>query len=100
MTGRIVNPPNIAIALKYDGKNAPKVVAKGVDERAEKIFNYALDNGIPLHEDPQIAQILTHVPVGEEIPGSLYVAIAQVIAFAYIISGKIPEQYNPTPLDE
>ncbi|MBT4837964.1 MAG: flagellar protein FhlB [Methylococcales bacterium] len=105
MSGRIVNSPEIAIALKYDGDSAPHVVAKGKNHTAEKLFKHALDHNIPLHEDPEIAQILTFVPVGAEIPENLYRAIAEIIAFSYLLSGKTPDDFkkpetSETPLTE
>ncbi|VAW73977.1 Uncharacterized homolog of the cytoplasmic domain of flagellar protein FhlB [hydrothermal vent metagenome] len=35
--------------------------------------------------------MLSKVELGEEIPESLYLAVAQVIAFAYQLSGKVPK---------
>lgn len=81
---------DIAVALKYDGKNAPKVTAKGEGLTAEQILEIADRHGIPLQAEPELAKILAQVPLGEEIPRELYVAVAEVIAFAYFLSGKIP----------
>ena len=47
-------------------------------------------NGIPLQENEPLAAVLSKVELGEEIPESLYLAVAQVIAFAYQLSGKVP----------
>lgn len=94
MKGRIVNPPEIAIALQYDGDNAPHVVAKGKGKTAEKIFNLALEHNVPLHEDAQVAKILSCIALGEEIPETLYIAVAEIIAFAYLLSGKTPENFK------
>ena len=81
---------DIAVALKYDGKNAPKVTAKGEGLSAEQILEIAERHGIPLQTEPELARILAQVPLGEEIPNELYVAVAEVIAFAYFLSGKTP----------
>ena len=81
---------DIAVALKYDGKNAPKVTAKGEGLTAEQILEIADRHGIPLQAEPELAKILAQVPLGEEIPRELYVAVAEVIAFAYFLSGKTP----------
>ena len=81
---------DIAVALKYDGKNAPKVTAKGEGLTAEQILEIADRHSIPLQTDPELAKILAQVPLGEEIPRELYVAVAEVIAFAYFLSGKTP----------
>lgn len=88
------NKSNIAVALIYDGTGAPKVTAKGKDLLAERIIELAEKNHIPLRQDPGLVQLLASVPLNQEIPRELYVAVAEVIAFAYLLSGKRPE--NPT----
>ena len=79
---------NQAIALHYDGKEAPTVTAKGYDEVAREIYRIAKENNIPMHEDAELASLLSRLDIGEEIPKNLYIAIAEVIAFAYLVSGK------------
>jgi flagellar biosynthesis protein len=86
----VINPPDIAIALSYDGKKAPRVTAKGRGETAEKIIGLAKENNIPLHTDVALVKVLSKMSLGDEIPRELYLAIAEVIAFAYMLSGKRP----------
>ena len=81
---------DIAVALKYDGKNAPKVTAKGTGFTAQQILGLAEQHNIPLQNDPELVNILAQIPVGDEIPKELYLAVAEVIAFAYFLSGKTP----------
>jgi len=85
---------DLAVALKYDGKNAPKVTAKGEGITAEQILAIAEQHNIPLQTEPELARILAHVPLGDEIPNELYTTVAEVIAFAYYLSGKIPDNYK------
>ena len=84
-----------AAALFYDGENAPTVSAAGSGELAEQIIAIARQHGIPLFENDALLQLLTDIGVGEEIPETLYLCIAQVIAFAYKIQGKFPEGWSP-----
>jgi flagellar biosynthesis protein len=86
--------PELAIALLYDGENAPRITAKGKGALAEKILEQARRHRVPLEEDPELAAILSQIPLGDEIPESLYRAIAEVIAFAYLVSGKRPPGFN------
>ena len=81
---------DIAIALNYDGKNAPRITAKGEHELARQILELAEQANVPLQYDPELAAILAQIPLGEEIPQDLYRAVAEVIAFAYFIAGKTP----------
>ena len=86
--------PTLAIALQYDGENAPKVTAKGAGDLAEQILAIARAHDIPLNENPELVKILSRIELGDQIPEALYLAVAEVIAFAYMIKGKVPEGFN------
>jgi len=88
-----------AVALAYDGQRAPTVTAEGSGELAEQIIAVAREHGIPLFENPQLLTLLQQIGLGEEIPETLYLCIAQVIAFAYKIQGKFPAGWQP-PRDD
>jgi flagellar biosynthesis protein len=94
MTDYQAKEPDLAIALNYDGQNAPRLSAKGRGELANRILALADEHGVPLHEDAELAALLSQIPLGEEIPESLYRAVAEVIAFAYLLSGKLPPGYE------
>ncbi len=83
-------PPNFAVALKYDHEkdNAPVVTAKGARLTADQILKIAEEHNIPLYKDPELVQMLAKIPLGDEIPQELYLAVAEVIAFAYGLSNK------------
>lgn len=89
-----------AVALAYDGKSAPTVTAEGRGDLAEQIIAIARENGIPLFENPQLLTLLQQVGLGEEIPETLYLCIAQVIAFAYRIQGKFPTGWKADQEEE
>lgn len=84
------NEPLRAIALKYDGDNAPTVTAGGEGAIAEEIIRIAREHGVPLRQDGMLAALLGELELGEEIPPTLYRVIAEVIAYAYLVSGKVP----------
>lgn len=82
----ITNPTHYAIALKYEaGKDyAPKVLAKGVDEVAQRIKKIAVENNIPLYEDRQLARALYKLcDVGDLIPEKLFHTVAKILAYIY-----------------
>ena len=89
-------PHRIAVALEYDGETAPRVTAKGMNDIADKIIDIATQHGIPLQQNDGLVEVLSQMDLGEEIPENLYRAIAEVIAFAYILAGKFPKSYTPT----
>jgi flagellar biosynthesis protein len=80
-----------AVALKYDQEKdkAPKVIAKGKGEIAEKIIEIAKAHNLPLYEDKNLVQILAALELESEIPPELYRAVAEVLAFIYRVNGKI-----------
>jgi flagellar biosynthetic protein FlhB len=82
----VVNPTHYAVALRYDDKQdaAPVVVAKGVDEQAEKIREIARSKGVPVLSRPPLARALyKHVKEGRAVPANLYRAVAEVLAYVY-----------------
>lgn len=82
----ITNPIHLAVALKYEpGRmGAPTVVAKGAEHMAQKIKDIARKNGVPILERRSLARALFRsVPVGGEIPATLYRAIAEILAYIY-----------------
>jgi len=82
----ITNPTHFAIALKYeiDKYTAPKVVAKGMDELAQRIKKIAAENNVPIHEDKELARALYKIcDVGDFIPTKLFKAIAQILAYIF-----------------
>lgn len=81
------NPP-LAVALHYGQGGAPRVVAKGGGPVAEHIIATARQHGVPLEEDPALVAALAQIDLGREIPRELYVAVAQVLTFAWQVSGK------------
>lgn len=80
----------LAVALEYSGDGAPRVTAKGSGEVAEAIMKAAAEHGIPLRSDHELVEVLAQLPLDTEIPETLYRAIAEVIAFAYLIRGMTP----------
>lgn len=86
--------PKQAVALSYDGRNAPKIVATGEGLIAEEIIALAKANGVYIHQDPHLSNFLQLLELGEEIPKELYLLIAELIAFVYMLDGKFPEQWN------
>lgn len=88
-------PPKQAIALHYDQKNAPSITAKGQGELAEQIIALAEEYGVPLHQDKELSALLSQLDLGDEIPRELYIAVAEVLAFAYMLTGKFPAGYKP-----
>ncbi|OLL29306.1 flagellar biosynthesis protein FlhB [Burkholderia sp. SRS-W-2-2016] len=82
----VTNPTHFAVALQYtDGEmRAPKVVAKGVNLVAARIREVAAEHNVPLLEAPPLARALYHnVELNREIPGPLYGAVAEVLAWVF-----------------
>lgn len=88
MTDKKHSGQELAVALRYDGTGAPRVTAKGRGLIAEEIMRRAREHDVPLNENPELVRLLARVDLGDEIPQALYVACAQVIAFAYYLKGK------------
>lgn len=77
----------IAIALKYDKEkdSAPRVVAKGLRLKAEKIREIAREYKIPILKNVPLANALYRIDVGQDVPEELYDAVAEVLNFVYAL---------------
>jgi flagellar biosynthesis protein FlhB len=96
-TALIVNPTHYAVALRYrfDSSSTPVVVAKGKNYLALRIREIARESGVPLVENPLLAQALyKSVDVGREIPPHLFRAVAEVLAYIYKLT-KTRSQWPP-----
>jgi flagellar biosynthesis protein FlhB len=90
-TAVIVNPTHYAVALQYepDTMPAPLVVAKGKNYLAQRIRQLAVQNQVPLIENPPLARALyKSVDVGQEIPAHLYRAVAEILAYIFKIMNR------------
>jgi flagellar biosynthetic protein FlhB len=82
----LTNPVHVAVALRYTPgeMGAPTVVAKGAERIAERIKQAARRAGVPIVERRALARALFRsVPIGGEIPGALYRAVAEILAYIY-----------------
>lgn len=84
-------PGDKSAALRYSGIGAPRVVASGENAVAERIRDIARDNDVPLVQDAALTELLCALPLGDEIPETLYVAVAEVLAFVYRLNNELDE---------
>ncbi len=84
-------PLQQAVALRYaDSDAAPVVVAKGRGPIADEIIRRAKEAGVFVHESRELVALLMQVDLDARIPPSLYVAIAELLAWLYRIDQKGP----------
>ncbi|MCU1728008.1 EscU/YscU/HrcU family type III secretion system export apparatus switch protein [Pseudomonas sp. 7P_10.2_Bac1] len=89
--------PRQAIALKYDGQQAPTLTAKGDDALAEAILSLAREYEVPIYENAELVRLLARMELGDSIPQELYRTLAEIIAFAWHLKGKYPQGFEPQP---
>ncbi|MGM0553467.1 MAG: EscU/YscU/HrcU family type III secretion system export apparatus switch protein [Pseudomonadota bacterium] len=94
LTGPPGNDQPQAVALEWDRQRAPRITASGSGLTAEQILRIAEENDIPLHQDPGLTEALAQIPIGDEIPEQLYVAVAEVLAFVFMLAGITPEDHR------
>ena len=88
----------MAVALAYQsGQAAPKVVAKGRGLLAEMIIERAREAGLFVHESPEMVSLLMQVDLDQHIPPELYRAVAELLAFIYLLEkGAATPDLAPT----
>ncbi len=108
----LMNPTHYAVAVRYDEKtmSAPRVISKGADLLAMKIRDIAKAHEVPVLQSPVLARALyAHAELDQDIPASLYTAVAQVLAYIYRLKaamrgegpmpGEMPQPPVPPGLD-
>ncbi len=89
-TAVVVNPTHYAVAIKYDidSMSSPVVVAKGKNWLALRIRTIAVQNEVPIVENPPLARALHgSIKVGQPIPPEFYRAMAEILAYIYKMMG-------------
>jgi flagellar biosynthetic protein FlhB len=99
----ITNPEHFAVALSYDptGDGAPILLAKGTDHMAARIREEAQKHGVEMFAAPPLARALYFkTEVDHPVPESLYLAVAQVIAYVFSLADVrpgVPPMPKPQP---
>jgi len=105
----VTNPTHYSVALQYDENkmSAPKVVAKGAGMVALRIRELGTENRVPILEAPPLARALyRHAEIGQQIPGQLYAAVAEVLAWVWqlkrwrLSGGQRPVKPENLPVPE
>ncbi len=95
----VMNPTHFAVAIRYDEKtmHAPQVISKGTDLLAMKIRDIAKHHAIPVLQSPMLARALyANSELDQDIPSSLYTAVAQVLAYVYRLRAAMRGE-GPSP---
>jgi flagellar biosynthesis protein len=87
MSGAVKGP--LAVALRYSIGDTPRVVAKGRGDIGQAIIDTAREHGVPLQQNPALAEALSQVELDDQIPEALYRAVAEVLGFILRTSGKL-----------
>ncbi len=97
----VMNPTHFAVAIRYDDATmrAPQAISRGADLLALKIRDVARAHAIPVLQSPVLARALyAHAELGQDIPASLYTAVAQVLAHVYRVKAALRGE-GPMPGD-
>ncbi|HVO14828.1 MAG TPA: EscU/YscU/HrcU family type III secretion system export apparatus switch protein [Alphaproteobacteria bacterium] len=83
----------VAVALDYDAPKdaAPRVVAKGRGEVAQRIIDLARQNGIAVRQDADLAELLAALELDQEIPVEAFTAVAEILSYIYRANGRLGE---------
>jgi flagellar biosynthesis protein len=84
-------PERRAVALRYerDADRAPHVVARGRGSVADEILRLAREHDVPVHEDPDLLELLAACEPREEIPEELYGAVAELLAWLWRLNADL-----------
>ncbi|MGE3840111.1 MAG: EscU/YscU/HrcU family type III secretion system export apparatus switch protein [Vicinamibacterales bacterium] len=74
-----------AAALAYEATDdrAPRLLARGEGLVAERIVEAARREGIPIHENAAVVDVLSRIDLEREIPPELYRVVAEILAVVF-----------------
>jgi flagellar biosynthesis protein len=92
---------DVAVALDYEpsAHGAPRVVAKGQGELAQRIIEIARANGVAIQRDADLAALLSAVDLDQEIPPEAFAAVAEILGYLYRANGRLHELPGDTDED-
>ncbi len=94
------DPRQAAVALRYaEGDSAPVVVAKGRGVLAEEIIRRAREAGLFVHESRELVSLLLQVDLDQRIPPELYLAIAELLSWVYLVEQRTASPGSARPAD-
>lgn len=78
----IAGKEKTAVVVAYNpGEVAPKILAVGKGEVAERIIETAKENDVPFYQDNKLAETLSRLQIGDTIPPELYEVVAEILVF-------------------
>lgn len=89
----------LAIALSHElgGETAPRVTASGRGAVAEQILRVALEHGVEIRRDADLAEVLSTLEIDSEIPLEAFAAVAEILAYIYRANGQLPDKPDQKP---
>jgi flagellar biosynthesis protein len=96
----------VAVALKADQGDVPKVVASGYGSTAERILALAFESGIKVREDADLAEMLAAIELDARIPLTCFEAVAEILNYLYRLNNmplpdfmtEVPEASTASPV--
>lgn len=87
----------VAVALRHDpldGPGVPSVLATGRGKLAERILDIAFAAGVKVREDADLAEVLSALDVGADVPIEAFATVAEILAYVYRANRELaPEDW-------
>lgn len=84
---------DIGVALEYSG-DVPRVLAVARGRLVERMLELAQEHDITVYRDIDLAQALSHLQPGNEIPGELFRAVAEVLSYCYRMNDQFRKKLD------
>jgi len=83
----------VGVALEYSG-TVPTILAVARGVLFDHLIRIAREHTITIYENPDLAQVLSQVPVGTGIPEDLFKAVSEVLAYCYRVNGAFKKKLD------
>lgn len=82
----------IALGGSNQANSIPKVLAQGQGEMAQKIIDWAEENGLAIEKDSDLAQVLINLNLGDSVPEEVFMAVAEILYYIFEINKDVKNQ--------
>ena len=85
-------PKKMAVALGGTGgvaSNIPKILASGRGDMAQKLLDWADEQGLVIERNSDLAQVLSSLNLGDAVPEEVFMAVAEILYYVYEVNSDI-----------
>ena len=66
----------------------PKILAMGRGDMAQKLLDWADEQGLTIEKNSDLAQVLMNLNLGDSVPEEVFMAVAEILYYIYEVNAQ------------